>query len=840
MTEEPKKDTSPVKTEKGEAVLNDSDAVATTPAEQTADATPSTGGEESKAATTATETSGAAETAKPESVSKEVKEKEEAQVKAKEEAEKETPAKSRAIDKRAAMNELFKQIRIVKRQDLPEEKQDLEGESTSYQKLMEEAMQVFSQKSLVKGRVISIGEKEIIVDFGFKSEGMVPKEEFSPDEMPQVGDTLELFLDQIEDDAGLILLSKKKADFMRVWQEIKKHYERGELVEGTITRRIKGGMVVNVNGVNAFLPGSQLDVRPVRDFDSYIGKTFKFKIVKINDFRKNVVLSRKEILKEALEEKRRALLENLEIGKIVEGRVKNITDFGVFVDLGGVDGLLHITDLSWGRVNHPSEIVKLDETITVKIIDYDRENQRVSLGLKQLQPHPWDHVEEKYPPGSRVKGKVVGLKEYGAFIELEEGVEGLVHVSALSWTQHIKHPSDVLKIGDEVEVLVLSVDRQNQKISLSIKDLQPDPWSTIEERYVVSSVHEGVVKNILPYGAFVELEPGIEGLVHISDLSWTRKVRHPREVLRKSQRVKVKILDLNPEQHRISLGIKQVTEDPWPAIKEHFAVNSVHKGKVIRLLDKGIILEFPDYDVEGIVPLNEFRKRERKNILQQFEIGQEVEVKVVRVDANDKKIVVSHEAAIKDRERAEIEEYLRGQQTEAVEKIELPEEVVQALKAEEEAQSPEEAESTAATEKSTPAEAEEETPPETEEAPAEAETKTKSKKRTTKKSTAKKEEPQEEAVTETEEAEPEKKTAAKKKKTTTAKSKSKAKETEAKETAGGEESDSSAAKVSTETGSEADKASEPAEPVKEKKTRKKAKSSSDKEGEASGEAGEES
>ncbi len=585
--------------------------------------------------------------------------------------------------KRALMNDLFAGIKTLKQGELPEDQVVSSKESIAYQELLDHAVIDLDQQSLVQARIISITDKEVMVDFGFKSEGLVPRHEFDGD-MPEVGETIELFLERIEDKLGQAVLSRRKAEFMGVWNNVKQKYADAETVEGTISRRIKGGMVVNILGVDAFLPGSQLDVRPIRDFDAYVGKSFEFKIVKVNEFRKNIVVSRKELLEESLKEQRSKLLDEIEVGQILEGRIKNITDFGVFVDLGGIDGLLHITDLSWGRVNHPSEVVSLDEDIMVKVIDYDTTKQRVSLGLKQLKPHPWESVVAKYPEGTTVSGKVVSLANYGAFVELTAGVEGLVHISEISWTQHIKHPSDVFNVGDEIDAIVLSVDAENHKISLGVKQLQPDPWTTIEEKYLVGSVHEGSVRNLAQFGAFIELEEGIDGLVHISDLSWTSKVRHPKEIVNRGDKIMVKILDISQSERKISLGIKQAQENPWPVLKERFAVNSIQKGTVIKLLEKGVILSFPDTDVEGIISLGNFRKKERKDILDQFEVDAEVEVKVVEVDATEKKVVVSHESAIKDKERNDIDEFMRGQD-QVSDKLEIPEAILSKIREAEEA-----------------------------------------------------------------------------------------------------------------------------------------------------------
>jgi len=678
------------------------DAVETTPAEETpaaeeavAETAPEEVTEEVKEEEKAAEP--AAEEAAPEAPAEEAKVEETAPVEevtvepAAEEAAPEAPAEEAAPSdapdvsqgKRALMNDLFADIKTLKQGELPEDQEVTSKESIAYQELLDHAVIDLDQQSLVKARIISVSDREVMVDFGFKSEGLVPRHEFD-DDVPEIGDTIELFLERIEDKLGQAVLSKRKAEFMGVWNNVKQKYADAETVEGTISRRIKGGMVVNILGVDAFLPGSQLDVRPIRDFDAYVGKSFEFKIVKVNEFRKNIVVSRKELLEESLKEQRSKLLEEIEVGQILEGRIKNITDFGVFVDLGGIDGLLHITDLSWGRVNHPSEVVGLDEDIMVKVIDYDTAKQRVSLGLKQLKPHPWESVVAKYPEGTAVNGRVVSLANYGAFVELTAGVEGLVHISEISWTQHIKHPSDVFSVGDEIDAVVLSVDAENHKISLGVKQLQPDPWTTIEEKYLVGSVHEGTVRNLAQFGAFIELEEGIDGLVHISDLSWTSKVRHPKEIVNRGDKIMVKILDISQGERKISLGIKQAQENPWPELKDRFAVNTNHKGTVIKLLEKGVILSFPDTDVEGIISLGNFRKKERKEILDQFEVDAEVEVKVVEVDATEKKVVVSHASAIKDKERNDIDEFIRGQDH-VSDKLEIPESILSKIREAEEA-----------------------------------------------------------------------------------------------------------------------------------------------------------
>ena len=390
-----------------------------------------------------------------------------------------------------------------------------------------------SEREIITGRVIGMNEKEILIDIGFKSEGIIKRDEFAEDALPEVGEKLDVYLERMEDESGKTVLSKEKADFLRRWTKLREIHETGEIISGRIVRRIKGGMVVDLDGVQAFLPGSQIDVRPVKDFDKYIDTDMDLRVVKFNEFRKNVVVSHKAILEESLAVQRDELFNKLEIGSIMEGRVKNITDFGVFIDLGGIDGLLHITDLSWGRVNHPSELIGLDDSLTVKIIDFDKDKKRVSLGLKQLTPHPWENVKESYPEGTKISGKIVSMTNYGAFVEIEPGIEGLIHVSEMSWTRHVKNPSEMFSLGDEIDAIVLAVDTEDRKISLGAKQLQADPWDQIEEKYIVGTIVKGEIINVTQFGAFVELEDGIDGLIHVSDLSWTKIIRHPKEIIDK-------------------------------------------------------------------------------------------------------------------------------------------------------------------------------------------------------------------------------------------------------------------------------------------------------------------
>ena len=535
-----------------------------------------------------------------------------------------------------------------------------------------------SENQVLSGRVIGMNEKEILIDIGFKSEGMIDRSEFPGDTVPQIGDQIDVYLEYLEDRNGNLVLSKEKADFMRNWRDIRSYYDKGEIFTCKIVKRIKGGMIVDINGLPGFLPGSQIDVRPIKDFDNFLDKEIEVRVVKLNEARKNIVVSHKVIIEDSLQEKREEFLSEIEVGQIIEGRVKNITDFGVFIDLGGIDGLLHITDLSWGRVNHPSEIVELDETITVKIIDYDDSKQRVSLGLKQLMPHPWENVEDTYPIGSKVKGKIVSLTNYGAFVELEAGVEGLIHVSEMSWTRHIKNASEIYAIAEEVNAQVLAIDKDDRKISLGVKQLEPDPWDDIQEKYIVGAFQKGKIVNITQFGVFVELEDGIEGLIHVSDLSWTKIVRHPKEMVQKDDNIEVSILEVSREKRKISLGLKQISEDPWPDIVKKYETGKEVSGEIIKILDKGIILQLDD-DVEGIVPFSNRSSKGRKEKLSKYNVGDKISGLVMEVKPDEKKIIVYIED-LSDKnsstsKKGDVEEYLSGQDEPAAQKIEIPDEL---------------------------------------------------------------------------------------------------------------------------------------------------------------------
>tara|TARA_B100001758_G_scaffold46825_1_gene37611 strand:- start:6051 stop:7997 length:1947 start_codon:yes stop_codon:yes gene_type:complete len=574
--------------------------------------------------------------------------------------------------------ELFKDIRILKDNDF-DDKGSSDEIDIELENKYSSTFGDISEHSLIEGRVVGMNDRDVLIDIGFKSEGIIDRSEFKVDDLPEIGDQVEVYLEFIEDASGNTILSKEKADFMRRWKELKDAYESEKIITGKIVRRIKGGLIVDLGVVQAFLPGSQVDVRPIQDFDIYLDREIEIRIVKFNESRKNIVVSHKIILEDSLQEQREALFKELEVGSILEGRVKNITDFGVFVDLGGIDGLLHITDLSWGRVNHPSEVLSMNDSITVKVIEYDEERKRVSLGLKQLAPHPWEDVEIKYPIGNIVKGKVVSLTNYGCFIELEPGVEGLVHVSEISWTKHIKNPSEVYNMGDEVDAKVLSIDSEDKKISLGVKQLTPDPWDEIEEKYMVGTVHKAVVQNLTQFGAFAALEEGIDGLVHVSDLSWTKVVKHPKELVEKDQEIEVRILEVSRENRRISLGFRQVEDDPWPEIVNHYDAGKEVSGEIIRVLDKGIIIQL-EMGVEGIIPFGKMSKKDRRALATQYEIGANLSGIVMKVSPEDKKVILFKEelAGAGNRTSAndEVKQYLTNQKTDSGEKLELPQELL--------------------------------------------------------------------------------------------------------------------------------------------------------------------
>jgi small subunit ribosomal protein S1 len=515
-----------------------------------------------------------------------------------------------------------------------------EDQVNEFMALYEESISGIKEGQIVNGTVVSVGPSEVMVDIGFKSEGAVSIKEFSDPAAIEIGQEVEVFLENVEDQEGQVVLSKQKADFMRVWDSIKDAHDTGNTVEGRLMRRIKGGIVVDLFGVEAFLPGSQIDIRQVKNFDQFIGQEFPFKIIKLNKARRNIVVSRRAVLEEERSRMREEIIKVLEEGQVREGVVKNITDFGAFIDLGGVDGLLHITDMSWGRVNHPSELVSIGDRIKVKVLNYDRERERISLGLKQLTTHPWENIEEKYPIDSQIRGKVVSITDYGAFVELEEGIEGLVHISEMSWTQHVRHPSKLVNIGDMVEVMVLKVDSENQKISLGMKQTEDDPWETLDSKYPPGTKLEGTVRSLTNFGAFVEIEDNIDGLVHISDMSWTKRIRQASEMFKKGDEIPVTVTEIDIKRRRISLSHKMAFENPWPGFGEQYAVGTEVRGSISRILERGVVVSLID-EVDGFVPLSQLAVDGLKNPRQSFDEDQELPLKVIEFDEDQKKIVLS-------------------------------------------------------------------------------------------------------------------------------------------------------------------------------------------------------
>jgi len=538
-------------------------------------------------------------------------------------------------------------------------------EFESLANLYSDSFRDVKEGELIKGKIVRIQGDSIIIDVGFKSEGTIPKLEFNSNDDLSVGSEIEVVLESVEDQEGNLVLSKQRADFLRIWEKVVRSHDTGEIIVGKIVKRIKGGMVVDLLGMEAFLPGSQIDIKPIRDFDALVGQTMDFKVVKVNIPTENVVVSHKVLVEEEISDQRNAILVSLERGQILEGTVKAVTDFGVFVDLGGVDGLIHITDLSWGRINHPSEIVKLDETIKIVVTDFDEAKKRISLSLKKLLPHPWEKIDEKYHIGDKVSGRVVSLTDYGAFIEIEKGIEGLIHNSEMSWTQHIKHPSQVVAMGQIIDAVILSLDKEEKKISLGIKQLEPDPWQSLMQKYPVGSRHQGIARNLTNFGVFVELEPGVDGLVHISDLSWTKKIRHPGEVVKKAESLEVVVLGVDVEQRKISLGHKQIINNPWDVFEKKYSVGSVTEGKIVRIIEKGIIAELPD-DVDGFIPATQLSTMKLKNLANHFPVDSMIPLKVIEFDKANKKIVLSAIAALKEKSEKEIQDYLTAHKLERV------------------------------------------------------------------------------------------------------------------------------------------------------------------------------
>ncbi len=518
----------------------------------------------------------------------------------------------------------------------------IQSTNPALSQLIESNFRSYRENSIVNGTILEIKKQYVIVDIGAKSEGIIPISEFEDEEFA-VGDEVEVLLEKLENDEGMVILSKEKAAHKQNWDKIVGVFNEGGLVKGKVKSVVKGGLMVNV-GVEAFLPGSQIDIIPPKDLNEYVGNIYEFKIVKINDDRKNVVLSRREVIEAERAEQRAQFLDSVKIGDTVEGQVKNLTDFGAFIDLQGMDGLLHITDMSWGRINHPSEMLVIGQTLTVQILDVDKEKERVSLGLKQLQNNPWENIDAKYPMGSTVKGKITKLVPYGAFVELEQGVEGLIHVSELSWTKRITRPSDVLNLDQEVEAVVLAVSKEEQKISLGVRQLDPNPWDDVDARYPIGSTIKGEIRNLTAYGAFVELEDGIDGMIHVSDLSWTRKINHPSEMLKKGEEIEAQVIDIDKTNQRISLGIKQLETDPWDAIDGRFKVGDLVKGTVAKIASFGAFIQLED-DIDGLVHISLLSEDHVAKVKDVLKVGDEVEARVIKVDRVERRIGLSIKAA---------------------------------------------------------------------------------------------------------------------------------------------------------------------------------------------------
>ena len=515
-------------------------------------------------------------------------------------------------------------------------------------KTYDESLNTVKDKEVIEGTIIALNKREAVVNIGYKSDGIIPMNEFRYNPDIKVGDVVEVFIENQEDKKGQLILSHRKARAARSWDRVNAALENDEIIKGFIKCRTKGGMIVDVFGIEAFLPGSQIDVKPIRDYDIFVGKTMEFKVVKINPEFRNVVVSHKALIEAELEQQKREIIAKLEKGQVLEGTVKNITSYGVFIDLGGVDGLIHITDLSWGRVSHPEEVVQLDQKLNVVILDFDDEKKRIALGLKQLQPHPWDALASEIKVGDKVKGKVVVMADYGAFVEVAPGVEGLIHVSEMSWSQHLRSAQDFMKVGDEVEAVVLTLDREERKMSLGIKQLKQDPWEGIEIKYPVGSKHTAKVRNFTNFGVFVEIEEGVDGLIHISDLSWTKKVKHPSEFTQIGADIEVVVLEIDKDNRRLSLGHKQLEENPWDVFETVFTVGSIHPGTIVELLDKGAVVQLP-YGVEGFATPKHLVKEDGS----QAKVDEKLDFKVIEFNKDSKRIILSHSRIFEDEAKAE-------------------------------------------------------------------------------------------------------------------------------------------------------------------------------------------
>jgi len=554
----------------------------------------------------------------------------------------------------------------VKKEKKEEEKKELSNDDfeEDMESLLDEHFKKFEQGKIVEGIVVSVDERSVLVDIGFKSESAVSIREFSNSNLPEVGSKIKVYIDSVEDGIGRLRLSKKKADFYLNLEKLEKIMEENQSVSGILIRRVKGGMIVDLENMEAFLPGSQISTKPIPNLDQFIGKESEFKIIKIDKERRNIIVSRKQVLLEEQQSRLEGLKEEISEGAELDGEVRNITDYGAFIDLGGIDGLLHITDMSWGHIKHPSDMLNIGDKVKVKVLKFDIENEKVSLGLKQLVPHPWENIETKYPEGTIVSGKVVNITNYGAFVELESGVEGLVHVSEMSWTKKIKHPKQMFKKGDSIKAIVLSTSKEERRISLGVKQMEANPWLTIEDRYPVGTQIKGVVKSITPFGVFIEIEEDIEGLIHISDISWTKRIYHPKEVLNKGDELEVKVLSIDKTLHRIALGIKQLQIDPWDNLDQRLPINTEVKAKIVKIIAKGVLVDvFVDEDsVEGFIPLSHLAIPGLKKAGMAFEVEEELPLKVIELDLENRRLILSVKAYFFARDKDEFNVFVEKHQ----------------------------------------------------------------------------------------------------------------------------------------------------------------------------------
>lgn len=573
------------------------------------------------------------------------------------------------------------QEEIVEEKEVSEEKkespEDSNGSTEDMMTLLDEHFSKFEKGKIVQGRVVSVDEKAVLVDIGFKSESSIPIREFSSASIPKVGTDINVFIDSVEDGSGRLKLSKKKADFYTNLEKLAKIQKDNDTVEGVLRRRVKGGMIVEIEGLEAFLPGSQISTKPIPNLDQFIGKDGRFKILKIDEERRNIIVSRKKVILEEQEHRIAELKDKILEDAELDGEVRNITNYGAFIDLGGIDGLLHITDMSWGHIKHPSDMLNIGDKVKVKVLSYDEENGKVSLGLKQLVPHPWENIESKYPEGTIVSGKVVNVTNYGVFVEIESGVEGLVHISEISWTKKIKHPKQVVKVGDSIKAIVLLTNKEEHRISLGIKQMEANPWLTIDGRYPIDSVVKGKVKTITPFGVFVEIEEDIEGLIHISDISWTKRIYHPKEVFQKGQEVEVKILSIDITLHRIALGVKQLSDDPWENLDEKLPINTEITAKVAKIIAKGLLVdvEIDDSIVEGFVPLSHLGIPGLKKAESVFKAGEILPLKIIELDLENRRLILSVKAYFFAKDTKELHAFIKDHEliSEPVEDVEQPE-----------------------------------------------------------------------------------------------------------------------------------------------------------------------